>query len=69
MKGGYPLILVPAYGRSYKTEEACLKDWNDNKDFVIEGGPYCSIRDLESMKEDWSVISIRYKKGLYLKLT
>ena len=54
-----PMILRPAYGRSYKTQDEMLKDWNDGKDFRISSsGPYCSIRDLDQMKSVASSIVI-----------
>jgi hypothetical protein len=52
---GY-LVLIPAYGRRYKDKDSMLADWQNGKDFKIVGGPYCSIRDLESMKNDASTI-------------
>lgn len=45
------LHLKPAYGRSYETVELLMKDWNEGKDFMIIRGPYCSIRNVEQMKE------------------
>lgn len=45
-------ILLPAYGRPYKSRVETEKDWNDGKDFRIFKGPYCSVRDMESMKKD-----------------
>lgn len=45
-------ILLPAYGRPYKSRAETEKDWNDGKDFRIFKGPYCSVRNLESMKKD-----------------
>ncbi len=63
-----PTILIPAYGRKYNSIEECLKDWNDGKDFRIDGGPYCSIRDLSSMQKAVGTISIRWKAGLYINL-
>lgn len=56
-----PMVLVPAYGRKYKTENHCLEDWYAGKDFKIEGGPYCSIRDFPD-----SNVYIRFAPGLYL---
>jgi len=29
------LIVVPAYGRRYDTENAVIADWNGDKDFLI----------------------------------
>jgi hypothetical protein len=43
------LHAVPAYGRSYKTNEDLITDWLDGKDFKIEGGSYFSIRDYEML--------------------
>ena len=44
------VILLPAYGRRYKSNYEALADWHDGKDFKILGGPYCSIRDFEDLK-------------------
>lgn len=45
------LILMPAYGRRYRNNSDALADWNSGKDFrIVGGGPYCSIRDLDSLK-------------------
>lgn len=27
--------IMPAYGRDYKTRGAAQKDWDDNKDFLV----------------------------------
>ena len=40
------LQLVGAYGR-----KATQADWEEGKDFKIKGGSYCSIRDVERIKE------------------
>lgn len=46
-------VIVPAYGRDYKTREDVLKDWNDGKDFKIrETGQYVSIRDAKALKKN-----------------
>ena len=45
----YKLTLIGAYGRTYTTKDAILKDWNAGKDFAVCNGPYCSIRDLPHM--------------------
>lgn len=29
------MTLVPAYGRDYRNQKEVLKDWNDEKDFMI----------------------------------
>lgn len=44
---GSVLPLRGAYGR-----QTLLADWNAGKDFQIVNGPYCSIRDLETIKAD-----------------
>lgn len=51
------LILVPAYGRDYKTEEELHKAfWEDEKDFKFAGtSTYCSIRDFSN-----EYLTIRY---------
>jgi hypothetical protein len=55
-----PLILVPAYGRRYATGEEAIADFEAGKDFRIDGGPYCSIRDFPDQ-----VVNIRIAPGLY----
>lgn len=47
----YGLILLPAYGRSYENQVACLQDWEGGKDFKILDGPYCSVRDEGIMQQ------------------
>ena len=52
-----PIIyLIPAYGRSYNSKESMLKDWEAGKDFKILNGPYCSIRDSQSLKRMGTVV-------------
>jgi hypothetical protein len=58
-----PLWLIPAYGRTYRSKEAVVKDWQAGKDFLIDGGPYCSIRDLSAMREQFQNIYIDYGTG------
>lgn len=58
-----PLWLIPAYGRVYKSKEAVVKDWQAGKDFLIDGGPYCSIRDLNHMRNQFQNIYIDYGMG------
>jgi len=41
-----PLFLTAAYGRKYTSREQAVKDWQAGKDFKIDDGPYCSIRDI-----------------------
>lgn len=55
-----PLVLTPAYGRKYSTEDSMIEDFNLGKDFKILSGPYCSIRDFEG-----KVVSLRFHPGCY----
>ena len=61
------IILVPAYGRKYATEEAALADWKKGLDFKIDGGPYCSITDFTQLRANGPV-SIQWKPHLYTSL-
>ncbi len=47
------VYLFPGYGRAYPDNLAMLRDWEAGKDFRIAGGPYCSIRDLETLKKEY----------------
>lgn len=58
-----PMWLIPAYGRQYKTREQALAAWQAGKDFQIQGGPYCSIRDVDMMRQEYSNIYILYNNG------
>ena len=51
-----PLMIIPAYGRQYKTSEQAKADWNAGKDFKIVGGPYLSIRDVKYLKDTYSSV-------------
>ena len=46
-----PIVLCPAYGRTYQTAEAMKADWVAGKDFRDFRGTtgYCSIRDLKEL--------------------
>lgn len=44
------LMLMGAYGRNYSTRTEASRDWAQGKDFKIVDGPYCSVRDVETMK-------------------
>ena len=54
-----PMILIPAYGRSYSTKAAMLADWEAGKDFKILRGPYTSIRDIEGLRDMASTITLQ----------
>lgn len=41
--------LIGAYWRNYATKESAMRDWYAGKDFKIIDGPYCSIRDLDTL--------------------
>ena len=55
------LVAVGAYGR-----EACEADWLAGKDFQVRGGPYFSIRDVETIKADGIVEIIFYNHRGYM---
>lgn len=44
-------ILVPAYGRNYKTEAEMHAAWLQGFDFRMPNSAYCSIRDIELFKK------------------
>lgn len=55
------IILVPAYGRDYRTAEEVLAAWRAGKDFLISDvscphdGRYISLSDVEHYgMEDWT---------------
>jgi len=52
------IVVVPAYGRKYKTAEDAVKDWEAGKDFKIVRGPYMSIRDVKNLLGTFSTIYI-----------
>ena len=55
------LVAVGAYGR-----EATEADWIAGKDFQIKSGPYFSIRDCETIKQDGVSQIIFYNRRGYL---
>ena len=58
------MILVPAYGRDYRTKDEALADFAADKDFRIASvpniGKYCNRRDLLVSEE--AQVKIRYSK-------
>lgn len=52
------MIMTPAYGKTYPTEEALRSAWAAGADFKIKGGPYTSIRDLKHLREHCSSLWI-----------
>lgn len=56
--------LGAAYGRSYNDVASMVKDWETGKDFRIgSDGPYCSIRDVQYMKEQYGITRIVLTHG------
>ena len=56
---GTPIVLLPAYGRTYETPAEIRKDWEAGKDFKVHGlGCYCSIRDLSELRKGASTVYI-----------
>ena len=59
------ITLVPAYGRDYKSKKEVMKDFNENKDFIIndissrwDGKP----ANKNDLIKDHDEVKIRYKK-------
>jgi hypothetical protein len=56
------MLVVPAYGRDYKSAKAAKADWKAGKDFIINDffSPYdgkpCSVRDTKDQ------VMIRYDR-------
>lgn len=59
---GGPVELIPAYGRVYKTREECVQAWMDGKDFKILNGPYCSVRDQNYLRFNYSTVWILWNR-------
>lgn len=57
-----PMTLMPAYGRLYNTSEEAVEAWKSGSDFKIVGGGYCSIRDLEYLKNHCSTLWIHWNR-------
>lgn len=60
--------LLPAYGRKYATLDEAHQAWKDGKDFQIwmygALGPYCSIRDVETMQLEYGIDAAKLRCGL-----
>lgn len=58
------IILVPAYGRDYKSKKECLSDFNDNKDFkMAPQGCYTNKSDLARVHPNEPInITFRFNK-------
>ncbi len=55
------IVLQGAYGRNYVDPMQAYADWYAGKDFKIEGGPYCSVRD-EDMLRDMGQLWFRVRE-------
>ena len=58
-----PVFLLPAYGRRYTSRQQALSAWQAGKDFQIYNGPYCSIRDIDALKQMSSGVYLQYEMG------
>jgi hypothetical protein len=56
------MILLPAYGRDYKSQKAVLADFNSEKDFVLRvyNQPDCYIN--KQQISDKELVTFRYNK-------
>lgn len=58
------LYLTPAPWRKWmQTREEIIQDWKAGKDFRIESGPYCSIRDIEYLRSSYNRVYIIHDRG------
>jgi hypothetical protein len=62
------IILTGAYGRTYSDKESVTKAWESGKDFKILHGPYCSIRDIDTLRRLHEVIFIHYGDGEVIRI-
>jgi hypothetical protein len=46
-----------------QSREDIIKDWREGKDFRIEDGPYCSIRDIEYIRSNFNRVFILHDRG------
>ena len=61
------ICLVGAYGRRYSAKKDAVRDWEAGLDFQVQGGPYCSIRDLDYLVDNSSQVCIATDQG-YVKV-
>jgi hypothetical protein len=57
-----PLELIPAYGRVYLTKEDAVNEWMAGRDFKVINGPYCSVRDSNSLRFGYSSVWICWNR-------
>ncbi len=62
------MTLTAAYGRTYADKESAMRDWYAGKDFKIVDGPYCSIRDLDTLAAYGMDINIMLTDDTYVLL-
>lgn len=56
------MYLYPAYGRSYTSWLKAYTDWHIGLDFRMgEDGPYCSIRDVDSLPTNLFFVLTNYR--------
>lgn len=48
--------VIAAYGRNYKSVNQALTDWNNDLDFKIPCGAYCSKRDFTILDSVYVII-------------
>lgn len=54
------ITLIPAYGRDYKSKKEVLKDWDSNKDFIIQtfgpnDGRYINKSDASKTTDKYTI--------------
>lgn len=57
------VTLTPAYGRDYKSKTLAIKDFDSNKDFVVNGfghGSYASKEEL--IERGVKLVKLRFNK-------
>jgi hypothetical protein len=58
----YPKVLVPAYGRTYKTAQDAVNSYLAGKDFkMLHTGQYCSCRDFSGDSVSIQIAAGRYQ--------
>ena len=61
------MIIKPAHGKQYDTEEQVLEAWKTNHDFILTGGgPYICISDFENYCDPVLDTVTYFYKGLYV---
>lgn len=60
------IIVIPAYGRDYKSKKEIQKDIDENKDFTVSDisnssyGRYCNKQDL--LRDNYTAMRVRYSQ-------